>query len=478
MLLIYESVWVWLMKTIFYNLRYCDTEGRIRPGVLVVEDEKTVSLRHSKTLTTVKKTLKKAKLVDLKNHLILPGAIDGHVHFDDPGFTERENFNTGTKSAAAGGVTCVVDMPCTSIPPVVSKINFKRKLSAVAKKAVVDYMFWGGVSRDVIKQKDWNQIFKKLISCGVAAIKVYMTSGMDTFKDLDIKDIERVLKEAKKFKIPVGVHAEDKKSVIQVVEKLKTKKHSTILDYAKSRSVGAEVSAVKELLRLCKKTKADVHVVHLSSARGLQVILDAKKMGLPMSAETCPHYLAFTDRDLKKMGSLLKTAPVVKKDTDKKRLWVALKRKQLLFVTTDHAAAKWPQEKHTGSPWTDYGGVPGVEFLLPFLFSEGVVKKRISLKRMVELISEAPAQFFGIENKKGKLKKNYDADFVVFDDKKNWIVRAKNMHSLNKYTPFEGWRLKGQVVATYVRGVRVFERDEKHGERFVKAGFGKLIKRA
>ena len=415
--------------------------------------------------------------IDLGDRLVLPGAIDGHVHFDDPGFTYRENFETGTRSAAGGGVTCIVDMPCTSLPPVTSRPNLEAKLAVIAPKAHVDFMLWGGVSANAMEEPDWIANLEDVVSEGVGAIKVYMLSGMDTFRDLDDTSLEAVLRETRRLGVPVGVHAEDRQMVLGLTDRLVAAGRNAPLDYAASRPAAGEVAAVSTLRELCRRTGARVHVVHVAAGEALEVITAARDEGLPLSGETCPHFLAFTEDDLASQGALLKTAPVVKTAADRERLWAGIAGGEIQHVATDHAAGEWPAEKHTGSIWTDYGGVPGVELLLPYLYSEGYREGRITLNRLVELVSTAPARFFGVEARKGHIAAGFDADLAVIDEGDSWSVRAAELHNLNRYTPFEGRTLAGRVTATFVRGTSVFSRSADGAESFGPAGFGQRIRR-
>jgi dihydroorotase-like cyclic amidohydrolase len=209
----------------------------------------------------------------------------------------------------------------------------------------------------------------------------------------------------------------------------------------------------------------------------LEWIVAARRDGLSISAETCPHFLEFTREDFERLGSVLKTAPVVKEPSDRERLWRGLAARDVAFVATDHAAGQWPDEKQTGSIWTDYGGVPGVELMLPYLHSEGVCKDRITLERLVEITASEPARFFGIEHRKGALAPGFDADFVVLDDRDTWTVRANSLHNLNRYTPLEGRALTGRVRATYLRGRCVYQRKPDGSELFASAGTGRFLQR-
>lgn len=415
--------------------------------------------------------------IDLGGRLVLPGVIDGHVHFDDPGFTRRENFETGTRAAAAGGVSCIVDMPDTSLPPVTSRENLHTKLAVIEPKARVDFMLWGGVSDNALQDPDWRRNLEDIAHEGVGSIKVYMLSGMDSFRDLNRSQLEMVLRETARLAIPVGIHAEDRDLVHANTVRLREEGHQGPLDYAASRPPEAEISAVRTMCELAMETGARVHIVHLASGRALDLLTEFRRSGAAVSAETCPQYLAFTAEDLEAQGSLLKTAPVVKSAADRARLWEGLAAGELAYVATDHAAGVWPDEKNTGSIWTDYGGVPLVELSLPYLYSEGVRTGRITLERLTEITASEPARFFGVEQRKGRIAPGFDADLVVLNEDETWTVRATNLHNLNRYSPFEGHRFTGRVRATYVRGEPVFVRGDDGSEVFGAAGFGRRVRR-
>ena len=461
------------VRTRFFNLRIPAGGNETAPRELVVEGGRLVAVTPAGQETAAEGE----RWVDLGGALVLPGAIDGHVHFDDPGFTHRENFASGTAAAAAGGVTCVVDMPCTSLPPVTDTVALANKLLAITPKARVDFMLWGGVSANALEQPDWRDRLGELAAAGIAAIKVYLLSGMDSFRHLDAAQLREVLAFARRLGVPVGVHAEDAGLVLDATEQLRRQGRDSPRAYADSRPVAAEVRAVEALVEACRESGARVHVVHLASGEALDRISAARREGCPITAETCPHFLEFTVDDLESMGSLLKTAPVVKSAADRARLWRGLAEGELAFVATDHAAGQWPDEKQTGSIWTDYGGIPGVELLLPYLYSEGVSRGRLSLTRLAQVLSSGPARFFGINHRKGALKPGLDADFVVLDEAETWTVRAHDLHNLNRYTPLEGRRLTGRVRATYLRGRCVFERQTDGGEWFAPAGMGEFVQR-
>jgi allantoinase len=403
--------------------------------------------------------------------------IDSHVHFDDPGFTHREDFASGTCAAAAGGVTCIADMPGTSLPPVTDVDALGTKLRAVGGKAHVDFMLWGGVSANCMEANGWAHNLTELVDAGVAAVKVTTSSSLDTFRELDQVKLRHVMESTRRLAIPLAVHAEEGALIDQLTQRIRQRGGDDATGYAESRPSAVEVAAVAGVVEACRVTGARCHVVHVASAEALDVISAARLEGLPITAETCPHYLAFTTDDLLRDGAVLKTAPVVKSGRDRNRLWQALSSGEISFVTTDHSPAQWPEEKNTGSIWTDQEGMPGVELLLPYLYSEGVCTGKITLERMVRLLSIEPARFLGINHRKGRLKRGLDADFVVFDEHETWSVRSDALHSLNRYTPFEGRSLTGRVRAVYLRGQCIYRRGPDGAESFAPQGTGQFVKR-
>lgn len=457
--------------TVLHNLVIPGRANERRSAQILVQGEKIAAVEGCNEAVTADVRL------DLGGRLVLPGAIDGHVHFDDPGFTEREDFATGTRAAAAGGVTMVVDMPCTSLPPVTSVEALENKLRIIEPKAMVDFMLWGGVSGIVVNAPGWREQLAALVEAGVAAVKIYFLSGMDTFTDLTTDQAQQVLEAAAALNIPVGVHAEDRSVVELATAAVREEGGASPRDYARSRPAVGEIRAAETLRRLCRDTGARTHIVHIASRQALEVVAAARAEGLPMSAETCPHYLLFTEDDLETMGSLLKTAPVVKSGQDRHGLWRGLHDGDLLFVASDHAAGVWPDEKQTGSIWSDYGGVPGVELVLPTLYSEGVRAGRITLERLVAVTASEPAAFFGVAHRKGRIEAGFDADLAVIDEGQPYTVRAAGLHNKNRYTPLEGRELHGRVVQTWVRGRKVFDRIGGPEEAFAASPTGCFVRR-
>jgi allantoinase len=446
------------MRTRLHNLRLPAGGDATRPGEILVEGGCFSAFGGPGAFAAVSVD----ETVDGRGWLALPGVIDGHVHFNDPGFTHRETFSHGTRAAAAGGVTCVADMPCTSLPPVVEADSLAVKLAAVAPQAHVDFLCWGGLCANRMEQRPeaWRAELAELAAAGVAAIKVYLLSGMESFRELDAAQLRDAALACRELGLPLGVHAEDAALVRRLSAELQAGGAEGPAAWSAARPAEAERRAVALVARTALATGAWLHVVHLGSAAALEELLAARAAGARLSAETCPQYLAFAAADFERLGSLLKIAPPVKGRRDRERLWQALAAGELLSVATDHAPAEWPREKHTGSIWSDHGGIPGVELLLPYLHSEGLRQGRITLERLTELLCAGPAQLFGIAGRKGALRPGLDADFVLLDPEESWIVRAAELQSLNPTTPFEGATFTGRVRSTWLRGRCIHRRED------------------
>ena len=416
-----------------------------------------------------------ALIIDGKYNLVIPGAIDPHVHFDTPGFEFRDTFEHGTTAAANGGVTTIIDMPCTSLPPVKSIENFKVKLKAVEKRSFVDFAFWGGVCGNEFESNiNIEKNIYELNEAGVAAYKTYLISGMDTFKDLTYDQMKITAELITKTGKPLGVHAEDKNLIESRKEDFKRNNQNSWKDYCSARDDLAEEAAVNDMIKISELTGAKVHIVHLSSELGLRAIRNAQHKGININAETCSHFLQFTQDDFKNKNirNYLKTAPPVKCKNDKNALWVGLADGSLKFVTTDHAGCNPTNEKVSENFWEVYGGIPGVEHRVPHLFSEGFKRNKLTLEKTINLLSTNISEYFNLPNK-GKIKVGYDADFAIINLWESEIIKSENMHSKGKYTPFEGTEFKCKVDKTILRGKVVMD---KVGKSESEIGFGEFLK--
>ncbi len=412
--------------------------------------------------------------LDAKFNLLAPGAIDAHVHFNTPGFEAREDFEHGTTAAAHGGVTTIIDMPCTSLPPVTNRKNMLEKLDAVKNRSLVDFAFRGGVrGNDFGDENSIERQVKELAEAGVVGFKVYVISGMETFTDLTYEQIEKTARIVKSVNKPLCVHAEDKELVISRRAQLQAENKNDWKAYCSARDVEAETVAVKRMIEIAAKTGVGMHIVHLSSAKALSEIINARKKGINITAETCPHYLYFTQKDFEnpEISAFLKTAPPVKLEEDKLALWNGLANEEMVFVTTDHAGCNPETEKTDANFWKVYGGIPGVEHRVPFLFSEGFLKGKLTLEQTIGLLSTNVAKFYSLKNK-GEIRENRDADFTLINLWESEIVSAENMHSKGKYTPFQNVKFNAIVETTFLRGKIVASRKFPPEETI---GYGEFI---
>ncbi len=406
--------------------------------------------------------------------LLVPGGIDPHVHFNTPGFEFRDDFEHASTAAAYGGVTTVIDMPCTSIPPVTSVINMNRKLEVLKNRSLIDYALWGGIRRDDFESGlDVQQQVEELNEAGVAAFKIYLISGMSQFKDLNHDQIKSAMKYVSGTAKPLGVHAEDKELIVARRDEYQNSNINTWEAYCSARNSKAEEKAILDLIALANSIDVRVHVVHLSSKAGLEQIRTAQELDLSFTSETCPHYLFFTQKNFENsiLRNYLKTAPPVKFKYDLEALWDGLKNNTLSFITTDHAGCDPHLEKTEDNFWKVYGGIPGVEHRVPFLFSKGFLKNRLSLEQTIKLLSTNVAKYFGLEQK-GSIESGKDADLVLVNLWKSEKVLSENMHSKGKYTPFQNNEFEASVERTYLRGKIVAAR-QWHPE--VNMGYGNFL---
>lgn len=394
------------------------------------------------------------EILDMAGMEIYPGAIDPHVHFDEPGFTHREDFHHGTMAAARGGVTTVIDMPCTSLPPVTSKSNLKEKLSQMGNRAVIDYALYGGVSGHRIEEALASDM--EDLASDVVGFKCYFVSGMDTFTAVDHYGFGRAVAKAASLGRPLLLHAEDSGVVGPATVAMKSRssaegREASWDDYVDSRPETAETVAVAAAIALARGHESTLHVVHVGTAEAAEAIAASGA-----SCETCPHYLAFSRDDFASKGSSLKTAPPVKAEGQADRLWNLLASGAISYVTSDHAPAP-ESEKHTGSIWSDYGGIPGTGTLFPYLYSAGLRAGRLALSAFLRATSGGAAARFGFSGRKGAIGPGMDADLTIVDPNAVYAVAGSALLSKGTITPFDGMRLDGSVLMTMVRGRPVWD---------------------
>lgn len=378
---------------------------------------------------------------------VIPSLVDTHVHVNEPGRTEWEGFSTATEAAAAGGIGTIVDMPLNSSPVTTTRAALEAKLAAAKGKLTVDAAFWGGVVPGNLAE------LEPLAAGGVAGFKCFLThSGLDEFPNVTRADLEAAMPVIARLGLPLIAHAEldpcDDASGDPAV-------YDT---YLKSRPADMELRAIRLLIDLCRKTRCRTHIVHLSAAGALEDIERAKAEGLPLTVETCPHYLTFCAEDVPTGATQFKCAPPIRSAENREALWRGLGRGVIDFVVSDHSPCVPELKKlDEGDFLGAWGGISGLQFTLPATLW-GAMRRGYGLEDVVRWTAENTAAFVGLSNK-GRLEKGRDADLTILDDAELFDLTEDCVRHRHALTPYAGLRLPGVVEATTLRGLPAYEKD-------------------
>ncbi|MFA5523849.1 MAG: dihydroorotase [Tissierellales bacterium] len=420
---------------------------------ILVKDEKIVGFTDYIDGIEAKNT------IDAQGHLTLPGCIDSHTHFMYQGFPHRENFLTGTSAAAAGGVTTIIDMPCCSVPSARSVEELKLKIDVTQPQAVVDFAMWGGVTGEDVRE-GWLHNVQEQADYGVVAFKVYMTPSVPTYPRVTDPEMFECFKAVAKTGLPIGIHAENFAMCDFYVKEFQKEGRLDGPAWAEARMELAEKVAIELGISFAEASGARLHIVHMSTGIGAKLVGEAKKRGLNVTSESCPHYLTLNAQEAMTIhGANAKIAPPLRTKRDNEEQWEGLRNGSIDFMATDHAPYELESEKQKEGTniWTAFPGIPGVETMVPVVVSEGYNKGRLSLSRLVEVLSTNAAKHYGLYPKKGALHIGSDADFTIIDLDKRWTIDPKKQASMCGYTPLEGMELKGKVAKTIVRGHLVYK---------------------
>ncbi len=398
--------------------------------------------------------------IDAQGKFILPGVVDAHVHFNDPGLPEREDMATGTAAAAAGGTTTVVDMPLSGKPVVTSLESLELKKRAAQERSRVDYALWGGLVNDNVAGME------AMSKAGAIAFKAFTCFAGDDFPWATPEALFRGMKEAARLGLPIGVHCEDQALTASFEAEARRDGRVSVRSFLDAHSPLTEELATDAVLGMAKATGARVHICHATLPQIVDRVVRARNEGVGATVETCPHYLLFAEEDLERLGGVLKCTPPVRTRTDVERMWERVFDGSIDLIGSDHSPSTLSQKSPGGgSFWDAWGGVQGVQTMLPALFSEGVLKRGLPLTRLVELLSTNPARLFGLYPRKGAIRVGSDADLVLFDPDRKWTVTPETLHHRNKHTPYRGMTFTGSVTLTLSRGAVVFEDGRVIGEQ-------------
>lgn len=386
-----------------------------------------------------------AEEIDARGLLVLPGLIDVHLHFNEPGRTEWEGAATGSRALAAGGGTLFFDMPLNSTPCTVNAREFDRKRVALEATAVTDFALWGGLVPGAVPE------MRELAERGVVGFKAFMCdSGLPEFPRADDATLLEGMREAARLGLPVAVHAENDELTRTLAARM-TRRDAR--DFLASRPVVAELDAIQRALLFARETGAALHIVHVSSGRGVALAAEAGAAGVDVSIETCPHYLCFTDDDLERLGTVAKCAPPLRAAAEQDALWQALLRGRVNIVASDHSPTE-PAKKR-GDFASAWGGIAGVQSTLPVLLDRGHHARGLPVERIVSLVASEPARRFRIAGK-GSLEVGADADLVLIDPSASHALDEADLQQRHKMSPYIGVTFRGAVRRTIRRGETIF----------------------
>ena len=400
-----------------------------------------------------------AGVEDAGDAMLLPGVVDTHVHVNEPGRTEWEGFETATRAAAAGGVTTLVDMPLNSVPATTTVDGLRAKLAAALGRCSVDVGFWGGVVPGNAGE------LRPLWEAGVLGFKCFLThSGVDEFPNVTEADLRAAMPILAELGAPLLVHAELPEPLERAVAECAGLDPCCHATWLRSRPAEAETKAIALMIRLSRELGTHVHIVHLAAAEALPLLRQARAEGVPVTVETAPHYLHFAAEEVADGATAFKCAPPIRDAENRERLWEALRAGDIDLVATDHSPCP-PRLKgrEAGDFFAAWGGIASLQLGLAATWT-GARRRGIDVEQVARWMSAAPARLAGLEGRKGSVAPGRDADLVVWEPEAEFRAEAQALHHRHPVSPYLGGVFSGVVRATYVRGVRVYDRGRFTGD--------------
>jgi allantoinase len=429
------------------------TPNEIKAGAVLVQDGRILDVVPPEQLPA------QISVKDFGGVALLPGLVDSHVHINEPGRTEWEGFRTATRAAAGGGCTLLVDMPLNCLPATTTVAALEAKRKAASGQCRVDWMAWGGVVSDN------QEHIEGLAAAGAPGFKCFLIHpGVDGFTMVTEGELRAVLPHVARTGLPLLVHAELPGPVDAATRRLSEADWSKYATYLQSRPDEAELSAIHLMVSLCREYHFRLHVVHLATSQALDMLRAAKTEGLPVTVETCPHYLHLSSDKIPDGQTLFKCAPPIRSRENCEKLWQGLQEGVIDFVATDHSPClpemKRLSERNFRTAW---GGISSLSLALPVMWSEAH-GRGFTLSDIARWMAEGPARLAGCETRKGRVAKGFDADFVVFEPEAEFIATDDGLFCRHRVSPYLGERLRGVVKATHLRGNCVFDDGEFPGE--------------
>jgi allantoinase len=432
------------MAHAFLSKRIVTPQGT-QPGALLVEGGKIRAICRPSEIPA------DAVAHDCGNTALLPGLVDTHVHINQPGRTEWEGFRTATQAAAAGGYTTLVDMPLNCLPETTTVAALEEKRSSAQGECFVDWAAWGGAVADN------QQHILPLARAGVLGFKCFLIyPGCDGLTMINRQQLKAALPSIAESRLPLLVHAELAGPIDAATKELGKADWRSYATYLASRPDQAELDAIRLMIRLCRQYRFRLHIVHLSTALALEELQAARAEGLPITVETCPHYLHFAAEKIADGTTLLKCAPPIRSRENQQDLWQGLRDGIIDMIVTDHSPCP-PAMKREDSGRFDlaWGGIASLSLALSVIHTE-CCRRRFTLDDIVRWMSSAPAALAGIGHRAGTLEPGRDANFIVFDTETEFTVTAEKLHYRHAISPYLNETLSGVVKATYLRGDAVY----------------------
>jgi allantoinase len=428
------------MTQAFVSSRVVTPEG-LRSAAVVVEEGRIQSVR------SIADTPRGAEVYPCGDLVLLPGLVDSHVHINEPGRTEWEGFATATRAAAAGGYTTLVDMPLNCLPETTTVAALEAKRHAAAGQCRVDWAAWGGLTGLNAAH------LAPLAEAGVAGFKCFLINpGIEGFAMIEKHELETALPALARTGLPLLVHAELAEHLYQANDIDDWSQYAT---YLRSRPDEAELAAIRMLLDLCRKYRFHLHIVHLSTALAIPELSEARNEGLPITVETCPHYLHFFAEGIPTGGTLYKCAPPIRSRENREALWQGLRDGVIDLIATDHSPC--PPSMKQGDFRQAWGGIASLSVAISVVWTD-MRERNLPLERLASWMSAQPAKLAGLDDRKGAIAAGYDADLVVFDPDAKFTLQAEDLQYRHLVSPYLGETLRGKVQATFIRGASVYDR--------------------
>lgn len=399
------------------------------------------------------------KVIDASGLYVMPGVVDVHVHLDEPGLGSWEGFASGSQALAAGGCTTYVDMPLNGLPPTVHMEALNLKLGAARESgSAVDFALWGGLVPDNLDE------LEALAAAGVVGFKAFLSSPGETgegcFRNIDEDTLYEGMKRIAALDKVLALHAESEPIVSELAAEKRAAGCVTMRDYLDSRPPQAEVEAVRTAVGMAAETGCSLHIVHVSTPAAVDLLQQAKQAGIDVTIETCPHYLAFNDEDVIRIGALAKCSPPIRTEQDREELWARVANGQIDIIASDHSPCPPEMKKvQDGNYFDVWGGIAGAQSTLELVVSEGWLKRGIPLPTLARALSTKPAERFGLSDRKGIIAGGMDADLVLVDLSAPYVLQAEQLKYRHRYSAYTGYSFACQVSTTLLRGEVVYTRE-------------------